>query len=107
MDYYLKFDSEAQAQQALLDCGAASLLPALLDEAGAVIRPAGLAPAPGVALVTVVIQRPTGNTIQTELGPQPELAAVPGWHVNVRTSLALPALTAYDMAPATPTQVWA
>lgn len=30
-----------------------------------------------------LIYAPTGNTIETAMGPQPERAPIPGWHANM------------------------
>ena len=53
-----------------------------------------------------VISKPTGQTLATEEGPQPVLAPIPGWHVNVRGPAA-PALDQYHIEVATPERVWA
>lgn len=108
-DYYLKFDNEEAANAALAAAGVLVQVDAVLDENEQVIQPAGFAPATGVSVDVIgVIHKPTGNMIATvELGEMPEMAAVPGWHVNVRASAEIEALKQYDIAPATPARVWA
>ena len=53
-----------------------------------------------------VISKPTGQPLATEEGPQPVLAPVPGWHVNVRGP-ATPELEQYHIEVVTPERVWA
>ena len=52
------------------------------------------------------ISKPTGQTLAAEEGPQPVLAPVPGWHVNVRGP-EVEALDQYHIEAATPERVWA
>jgi hypothetical protein len=52
------------------------------------------------------ISKPTGKTLATEEGPQPVLAPIPGWHVNVRGP-EVEALDQYHIEVATPERVWA
>lgn len=108
-DYYLKFDNEEAANAALVAAGVLAHVDAVLDEAGTVQTPAGFAAANGASVDVIgVIHKPTGNMISTvEHGEMPEMAAVPGWHVNVRSSTEIEALKTYDIAPATPARVWA
>jgi hypothetical protein len=56
-----------------------------------------------------VIYKPTGEVLQGEDGPYPEMAAVEGWHVNVRL---MPDEDMYGLEPfivevSTPVRVWA
>lgn len=56
--------------------------------------------------VVGVVQRPTGNVIQTPEGAVPEMVSVPGWHINL--SERVPELEPYEVvAPATPDRVFA
>ena len=64
--------------------------------------------------VVGVIQKPTGNMLTDAEGNEyPEMAPVPGWHINIRlmgdavrdTVEALDAT--YGVTPATPERVWA
>lgn len=69
----------------------------------------GVVPAyAGRAAVDVVgvIQRPTGEVLQTEDGEIPVLAPLPGWHINLSDSV--PELAQFEIeAPATPAHVFA
>lgn len=107
-DYYCKFASEEAANSALVSAGVLAQVDALLDESGNVLTPAGFAPANGASVDVIgQIFKPTGETQQTEFGTVPVMAAVTGWHVNVRSSTEIEALKQYDVAPATPARVWA
>lgn len=53
-----------------------------------------------------IISKPTGKTLATEEGPQPVVAPIPGWHVNVRGPEAAE-LAKYQIEVATPERVWA
>ena len=108
-DYYCKFDSESAANTALVSAGVLAHVDAVLDENEQVIQAAALVPANGASVDVIgVIHKPTGNMIATvEHGEMPEMAAVPGWHVNVRSSTEIESLKQYDVAPATPARVWA
>lgn len=84
-DLYLKFPDEATAT-AVFDA---------LPE-----------PYTGAVDVIGTIHKPTGAMLQTEHGPVPELAPLPGWHVNTRGPMP-PELLAWAVQPANPTRVWA
>lgn len=56
------------------------------------------------------IYKPTGATTTTDMGEQPEMAPLDGWHVNVRLKAdqATPdSLVQYQVTPANPVRVWA
>jgi len=110
-DLYLKFSSEQAAYEQLLAAGLLIETQALLAEDETVIIPAGYAAAPGASVDYIgVIYKPTGNTIETEMGEQPEMAPLPGWHVNVRLSAdrtCPEALQGAIVSPSTPSRVWA
>jgi hypothetical protein len=110
-DLMLRFASEQEAQDKLLEANLLQQTQALLDPDGNVLIPAGYAPMPGASIDTVgVIYKPTGQTITTDMGEQPEMAALDGWHVNVRLKAdqATPAsLVQYQVTPANPVRVWA
>ena len=109
-DVMLRFASEAEATEQLKAAGLLIETQALLDADEQVIIPAAHAPAAGASVDTVgVIYKPTGKTITTDMGEQPEMAAIEGWHVNVRLAAdhLVPALDAYKVAPAVPVRVWA
>ncbi|CAM4266217.1 hypothetical protein COAQ111491_14025 [Comamonas aquatilis] len=52
------------------------------------------------------IQRPTGELLQSDDGPVPVMAPIPGFHVNLSSPLAEFALYAID-APANPERIFA
>ncbi len=107
-DYYLKFDNEEAANAALVAAGVLAHVDAVLDENEQVIQPAGFAPANSASVDVIgAIYKPTGEMETTEMGERPVMAAVPGWHVNVRSSTEIEALKQYDVAPDTPVRVWA
>jgi hypothetical protein len=110
-DLYLKFSSEQAAYEQLLAAGLLIETQALLAEDETVIVPAGYAAAPGASVDYIgVIYKPTGNTITTDMGEQPEMEPLPGWHVNVRLSAdrtCPEALQGSIVSPATPSRVWA
>lgn len=109
-DLMLRFASEAEATEQLKAAGLLVDTQALLDAEGTILVPAGHAPAAGASVDTVgVIYKPTGNTITTDMGEQPEMAVIEGWHVNVRLAAdhLVPALDAYKVEPANPVRVWA
>lgn len=60
---------------------------------------------PGAVDVIGVIAKPTGVMLTTDDGEVPEMAALPGWHVNTRGPL-LDELLPYAVAPAAPVRVW-
>jgi hypothetical protein len=53
-----------------------------------------------------VIYKPTGQTIQTDEGEVPEMAAVDGWHVNTRGPMP-DELIPFAVEPQHPVRVWA
>lgn len=91
MDYFLKFKTEAAASKVLftlVDGEATSKFPShAIDIIG-------------------VIYKATGTMLTSEDGSFPEMAPIPGWHVNVRGDEA-PELEAYAVTVATPARVWA
>lgn len=89
---YLQFPDEAAARLALEPWIVGGVLPAYI----------------GVAAVDVLGQllRPTGGIIHGPEGDVPELAPVPGWHINLSERVS--ELEPYEMAaPATPDRVFA
>ncbi len=101
-DLMLRFADEAEATEQL---AAAGLLVEFKTQ-----ESAGYAPAPGASIDTIgVIYKPTGNTITTDMGEQPEMEPLPGWHVNVRLKAdhLVPGLDPYRVAPVHPVRVWA
>ena len=80
-DLYLKFADEAEATAALTDY-------------------------PGSIDIIGTIYKPTGVMLETDEGEVPEVAAIPGWHVNTRGPM--PAeLLPFSVLPAQPVRIWA
>jgi hypothetical protein len=54
-----------------------------------------------------IIYKPTGEMLQGEDGPYPEMAPIEGWHVNVRLVGEDPEpLEPFVVEPKTPVRVW-
>jgi hypothetical protein len=55
-----------------------------------------------------VIYKPTGEVEQTDMGERPVMAAIPGWHVNVRLAEGEDGstLAPFAVTPTTPLRVW-
>jgi hypothetical protein len=54
-----------------------------------------------------IIYKPTGEMLQGEDGPYPEMAPIEGWHVNVRlVGEDAAALEPFVVEPKTPVRVW-
>ena len=54
-----------------------------------------------------IIYKPTGEMLQGEDGPYPEMAPIEGWHVNVRlVGEDADALEPFVVQPNTPVRVW-
>jgi hypothetical protein len=56
-----------------------------------------------------IIYKPTGETTEQDGMDVPVMAALPGWHVNVRLAEGedAQALEVFEVHPATPLRVWA
>ncbi len=109
-DLFLRFTDADAATAALLAAGLLTETQALLDADGNVLIPAGYAPVNATIDTVGLIYEPTGETIETDMGEQPEMAPLDGWHVNVRLTADTPtpdSLVAYQVAPANPVRVWA
>lgn len=85
-DYCLKFADEAAGRATLYDADEMPKYPAI-DIIG-------------------TIYKATGKVLKTQEGDVPEMAPVPGWHVNVRTDEEAPELEQYAVTPTTPERVW-
>ena len=108
-DLYLKFTDADAANAALLAAGLLTETQALLDAEGNVLIPAGFAPVNASIDTIGTIYKPTGNTVATDMGEQPEMASLDGWHVNVRLEANTPtpdSLVTYQVFPAAPVRVW-
>jgi hypothetical protein len=109
-DLFLRFADADAANAALLAAGLLTETLAMLDADGNVLIPAGYAPVNATIDTVGTIYKPTGNTITTDMGEQPEMAPLDGWHVNVRLKAdqATPdGLTQYVVTPANPVRIWA
>jgi hypothetical protein len=93
-DYFLRFDTEAEADAVLFDM---------------VHDGEGYTKQPRYAAIDVIgtIYEPTGEMLTTDEGKVPEMAPIPGWHVNVRHTREAPELEQYRVHPATPQRMWA
>ena len=94
LDYFLKFEDETLADAVLFDM---------------VHDGEGYTKQPRYAAIDVIgtIYEPTGKMIATDEGEVPEMAAILGWHVNVRHTSEAPELEQYRVHPATPHRMWA
>ncbi|MFG1247602.1 hypothetical protein [Xanthobacter flavus] len=106
---FLRFPSEADAQAMLVTFGAG-------PAAGEGFKANGSGEFAGARYDYVVVNgqgeiwRPTGTMIETERGPVPELAPVPGYHVNLLwrgDASAVPDFGDLRVYPATPECVFA
>lgn len=101
MDYFLKSTDEAALVAALLVAG-------ILFEVDG-----GHGLADGFALDVIgTIHKPTGAVLTVDGMDVPEMAAVPGWHANLRGELSDTQLAALEpilleQPPAQPYRVWA
>jgi len=85
IDYMLKFPDEATANEVLE--------PFIVTHSIDVIG---------------IIYKPTGAMIDTQDGPAFDMAAIPGWHVNVRGGdEEVEALAEYRIFPTNPVRGWA
>jgi hypothetical protein len=93
-DYFLKFEDETLADAVLFDM---------------VHDGEGYTKQPRYAAIDVIgtIYEPTGQMVATDEGEASEMAAIPGWHVNVRHTSEAPELEQYRVHPATPQRMWA
>ena len=93
-DMFLKFEDEAAADAVLFDM---------------VHDGEGYTKQPRYAAIDVIgtIYEPTGKMLTTDEGEVPEMAPIPGWHVNVRHNDEALELEQYRVHPATPQRMWA
>ena len=102
-DYYLKFDSEAEARAVLYRIEGA----VEADPENGVEAQEGYEVANYDAIDMIgVICKPTGQIINTTEGDVLEMAPVEGYHANVRVLKEAPELEAYRVFPVTPVRVW-
>ena len=96
-DYFLKFADQAEADAVLFN--------EQTNVQGDVVETFKV---PKYAAVDVigVIYKPTGNVLTTTEGEMPEMAALDGWHVNVRHTAEAPELAAFQVFPQNPVRGW-
>ena len=102
IDLYLKFTDEAAATAVLY-----TQEPSAWDEEGNVTA---TEPRPNFANIDTIgiISKPTGEMEQTDEGEVPVMAALDGWHVNVRVIHEDPTtINQYAVTPTAPVRVWA
>jgi hypothetical protein len=110
IDSYLKFPDEATAFEALYKPVVQTMV--VLDEEGTPtyteeVVEGEFVPRYDMSIDTIgVIYKPTGETLQGEDGPYPEMKPVSGWHVNTRGEMP-EALKAYAVEVNSPVRVWA
>jgi hypothetical protein len=104
MDKYLAFTDEAAAKAVLYRIeGAVEADPEQGIEASEGTE------VPNYANIDTIgiIYKPTGEMLQGEDGPYPEMAPIEGWHVNVRVvGEDAEALEPFVVEPKTPVRVW-
>ena len=106
-DFYLKFADKTQADSVLYTN---TPVLAVVDPEGNVITPAGEdIVTPNFANIDVIgtIYRPTGAVETVDGMEVPVMAALDGFHVNIRHSAEVPELDAYAVTPTNPRRVWA
>ena len=100
-DFFLRFDTEAEAKSALFT--------EQTYVQGDVVEVV-LVPKYAAVDVIGVIYKPTGNVLpaEDESGEAvDEMAPLDGWHVNVRHTEPAPELEAFRVFPETPSRAWA
>ena len=107
-DLYLKFADKAQADSVLYTT---TPVLAVVDTEGNVITPAGEPiVTPNFANIDVIgtIYRPTGKVETVDGMEVPVMAALEGYHVNVRAvdGEDTSALTSFAVVPSVPMRVW-
>jgi hypothetical protein len=98
IDFFLKFNTPADADAVLFD--------EQTNVQGDVVETTKV---PKYAAIDVIgtSYKPTGKMLTTDEGEVPEMAAITGWHVNVRHTSEAPELEQYRVHPATPQRMWA
>lgn len=91
IDYFLRFPDEATAT------------PLLFDEVDGGV----LVPRYQAVDVIGIIYKPTGEVVDQGDIEVPVMAAIEGWHVNVRHDEEAPELEPYIVEPKNPVRVWA
>jgi len=111
-DYYLKFNNKQDMWNALLNLGLATETENMISDGAGGYDQERISV--GVALDIIgTIYKPTGNmtTVTSEMGEMtfPEVAAIDGFHANIRGTLTEEQQTALPLIdkPTTPYRVWA
>ena len=101
-DLFLKFESEAQANSVLY-----TQVPTAFAESGEAIEHESRPNHRNIDTIGI-IYKPTGEMLQGEDGPYPEMAPIEGWHVNVRLADGEDgaALELFAVTPEQPIRVW-
>lgn len=102
-DYYLSFEDEAAAKAVLYRIEGA------VEASEGVDAVEGTEVANYANISTIgVIYKPTGETTEQDGMTVPVIAAIPGWHVNVRLADGedAAAIEPFKVQPATPLRVW-
>jgi hypothetical protein len=104
IDYYLKFDSEAEAKAVLYRVEGA----VEADPENGVEAQEGYEVA-NYQFVDVIgtIYKPTGKMLKSDEGDVPEMAPLDGYHVNVRLLNDAPELEPYRVFPKNSVRGWA
>lgn len=114
-DYHLKFADEAEADSILYAEQTNEAEAEQTNEAEAdSILYTGQADdlptkTPKYALIDVIgtIYSPTGETVNVDGVEVPQMAAIDGWHVNVRCAEEVEEFAPYIVTPNTPNRAWA
>jgi len=94
-DYYLKFTDQAEAASVIGTKEIPNESPILYRDGC------------DISVIDVMVAN-TGHILTDEDGTQYyENIPIPGYHVNIRSTVEQPDLAAYDTAPTTPMRVWA
>ena len=104
-DYFLKFNSEAEAKAVLYRVEGAT--PA--DPETGTPATEGYEVLNFANIDTVgIIYKPTGEMLQGEDGAYPAMAPIPGWHVNVRVMPGedVTLIEPHMVTPTLPVRVW-
>ena len=103
-DYYLKFNSEAEAKAVLYRIEGA----VEADPENGIEAQEGYEVPNYVNIDTIgIIYKPTGEMLQGEDGTYPTMSPIDGWHVNVRVVAEdATALEPFKVIPTAPIRIW-
>ncbi len=99
-DFFLRFTDEAEAN--------AALFTEQTNVDGDTVETV-LVPKYAAVDIIGTIWKPTGKMLKAKKGeePVPEMAPIPGWHVNVRHNAEAPELEPFAVQPQQPVRMWA